>query len=119
MSLRIALQLTAVQQQFIFDRQLRFAAEQPVHFALSNSKLFSLGVLSPVQPAIDVQELHKHLASLARGIFNFKVIVGNVSLRVVTLFIWSRNVISLYKVIKSYIKKNMCEYTHALCCIVR
>jgi len=37
-------------QQFIFDRQLRFAAEQPVHFARSNSKLFSLGeyVLSPV-----------------------------------------------------------------------
>jgi len=29
-----------VQQQFIFDRQ--FAAEQPVHFAQSNSKLFSL-----------------------------------------------------------------------------
>jgi len=39
-----------VQQQFIFDRQLRFAAEQPVHFARLNSKLFSLDgyVLSPV-----------------------------------------------------------------------
>jgi len=32
-----------VQQQFIFDRRLRFAAEQPVHFAQLNSKLFSLG----------------------------------------------------------------------------
>jgi len=39
-----------VQQQFIFDRQSRFAAEQPVHSAQLNSKLFSLGeyVLSPV-----------------------------------------------------------------------
>jgi len=31
-----------VQQQLIFDRQLRFAAEQPVHFAKLDSKLFSL-----------------------------------------------------------------------------
>jgi len=45
-----------VQQQFIFGRQLRFAAEQPGHFAQLNSKLFSLGeyVLSPVQSAIEV-----------------------------------------------------------------
>jgi len=45
-----------VQQQFIFDRQLRFAGEQPVHFARLNAKLFSLGeyVLSPVQSAIEV-----------------------------------------------------------------
>jgi len=44
MGLRIA------QQQFIFDRQLRSAAEQPVHFAQLNSKLFSLAeyVPSPV-----------------------------------------------------------------------
>jgi len=42
--LRIAL------QQFIFDRQLRLAAEQPIHLAQLNSKLFSLGeyMLSPV-----------------------------------------------------------------------
>jgi len=32
-----------VQQKFIFDRQLRFAAEQPVHFTQLNSTLFSLG----------------------------------------------------------------------------
>jgi len=39
------------QQQFIFDRELRFAGEQPVHFAQLNSKLFSPGeyVLSPVR----------------------------------------------------------------------
>jgi len=45
-----------VQQQVIFDRQSRFVAEQPVHFAPLNSKLFSLGeyVLSPVQSAIEV-----------------------------------------------------------------
>jgi len=40
-----------VQQQFIFDGQLRFAAEQPLYFVQLNSRLFSLGeyVLSPVQ----------------------------------------------------------------------
>jgi len=32
-----------VQQQFTFDRQLLLAAEQPVHLARLNSKLFSLG----------------------------------------------------------------------------
>jgi len=45
-----------VQQQVIFDRQLGFAAEQSVHFARLNSKLFSLGeyMFSPVQSAIEV-----------------------------------------------------------------
>jgi len=45
-----------VQQQLILDRQLQFAAEQPVHFAQLNFKLFSLGeyVLSPVQSAIEM-----------------------------------------------------------------
>jgi len=44
-----------IQQQFIFDQQLWFVAEQPVHFAQLNSKLFSLGeyMLSPVQSAIE------------------------------------------------------------------
>jgi len=44
------------QQQLILDRQLRFAAEQSVHVARLNSKLFSPGeyVLSPVQSAIKV-----------------------------------------------------------------
>jgi len=39
-----------VRQQFTFDRQLRLAAEHPVHLAQLNSKLFSFGefVLSPV-----------------------------------------------------------------------
>jgi len=46
-----------VQQQFIFDRRSRFAAEHPVHFAQLNSKLFSLGeyVFSPAWSAIEVQ----------------------------------------------------------------
>jgi len=45
-----------VQQQFIFDRQLRLAVKQLAHFARLNAKLFSLGeyVLSPVQSAIEV-----------------------------------------------------------------
>jgi len=45
-----------VQQQFIFDRQLRFAAEQPVDFAQLNSKLFSLDeyTLSSIQSAVEV-----------------------------------------------------------------
>jgi len=43
-------------QQFIFGRQLRFAAEQPVHFAQLNSKLFSLCeyVLFPTQYAVEM-----------------------------------------------------------------
>jgi len=47
--------LRIVQQQFIFDQQLRFVAEQSVHFARLNSK-FSFGefVLFPVQSAIEV-----------------------------------------------------------------
>jgi len=43
--------------QLIFSRQLRFAAEQPIHFAQLNSKLFPFGeyVLSPIQSTVEVK----------------------------------------------------------------
>jgi len=63
-----------VQQQLIFDRQLRFAGEQPVHFVQLDSKLFILGEYYFLQFSLRSKRGPKYLASSAWGIFKpFKV----------------------------------------------
>jgi len=72
-----------VQQQFIFVRQLRFAAERSVYFAHANCKLFSLDAFSN---SVCHRGIVPSLASSARGILrSLKVTGEHISLWVVNV----------------------------------
>jgi len=55
-----------VQQQFIFDPQLRFAADEPVHLAQLNSKCFRLVNMCFLQFSLRSRCNPKYLASWGR-----------------------------------------------------